>query len=389
MRLALPLLAASLLLSACGPAAGGPITDTAGLERALEAARGGEVLLLEDGDYADLSLRKVGWDRPVIVRARHPGRAVLARLNLQDVRNIAFEGVTFRLTLRPGEQADRTYGLMVAGSDGFRLSDAAVVGSDEKDLNNNGIGLFSRGNRNVTVERTRFHYLYRGAMFWGTTDLRFVDNEVTRLRSDGAIFAGVDHVAIERNLFSDFTPSMDKGDHPDFIQFWTRHTGPSSNVVIRGNVLTERGGGYSQGMLIGADGPEQQPNFLVENNFYVGTALHGITVVNLEGALIRNNTVLNALNAPMQASIRVIGGSGVVVERNIVCGYSEASGARTIVRDNILLACRDRDRGRRPAELFGRPVDASFGPDAAVTAKAPGAGFLGQSAIAARRPPER
>ena len=95
---------------------------------------------------------------------------------------------------------------------------------------------------NITIRNNTFFNWHRAAVFSGVGRLKLLNNEVSSVRSDGFNFANVNDVLIEGNQFHDFTPTSD--DHADMIQFWTSGTtSPSTNIVIRGNILNSGRGG--------------------------------------------------------------------------------------------------------------------------------------------------
>ena len=121
------------------------------------------------------------------------------------------------------------------------------------------------------------------------------------MRSDGFNFADVDNVLIEGNHFESFIGSLDSSDHRDFIQFWTTSTtSPSTNVVIRENLLDVGDGDWTQSIFIRNELVDQghagqeffYSNFLIEDNIIRNTHQHGITVGEVDGLVIRNNTVM-------------------------------------------------------------------------------------------------
>jgi len=85
------------------------------------------------------------------------------------------------------------------------------------------------------------------------------------------------------------------------IQFWTLgSTRPSTDVVIRNNVLDIGAGDWTQSLFMrneevdqGRAGREMfYRNITIEENIIINGHLHGITVGETDGLAIRNNTVL-------------------------------------------------------------------------------------------------
>ena len=128
-----------------------------------------------------------------------------------------------------------------------------------------------------------------------------VDNDVHSIRSDGFDFVEVNDVLIEGNHIHDFVANLGSGDHLDMIQFWTTGTtSPSTNIIIRGNILNSGAGDWTQSIFmrnemvdLGLAGTEMfYRNILIENNVIYNAHAHGITVGETDGLTIRNNTIL-------------------------------------------------------------------------------------------------
>ena len=133
-------------------------------------------------------------------------------------------------------------------SSSFTLHDITIANSVfEGDLDysysttgtSTGIGLAVYGSQNVTLNHNEFLNWLRAAVLDDDTNLTMTDNDVHDIRSDGFDFANVDNVLIEQNYIHDFAIAPDSlRDHADMIQFWTSGTtSPSTNIVIRGNIL--------------------------------------------------------------------------------------------------------------------------------------------------------
>jgi parallel beta-helix repeat protein len=114
-------------------------------------------------------------------------------------------------------------------------------------------------------------------------------------------FADVAGLRITGNYIHDFKRSPASKDHSDMIQFWTKNTDNASrDVVIRDNLLSSGTGLYTQSIFMrndqvdrGLAGAEMfYRNITIENNTIINAHLHGITVGETDGLVIRNNTVV-------------------------------------------------------------------------------------------------
>ncbi|QMW22067.1 right-handed parallel beta-helix repeat-containing protein [Sandaracinobacteroides saxicola] len=367
-----------LLAAGCHAAPRGPVADADGLAAALAAAGPGDTIILQPGDYGRLQLRDKSWDRPVTLRAAQPGTARFARIALENVRGLIFDGTGLDLVLGAGE-GERTRGADIRGGGALTFRNCAFSGTDDGNPDNDGFGLNARGVDGLTVENCTFRNLFRGAVFAQSRNLRITGNQVDTLRSDGFDFAEVDTALIAGNRFRDFFFSAEKGDHADFIQFWTNQAGPSANITIRDNIMLQGKGRYAQGIFIRSESGARYGKFVIQNNLYQGISLHGITIDAADAPEIRDNTILNLGGQKQQSGINTQRTSNAIVERNIACTFNSREDSGLIQRDNLLLACRGphfgaRDAGRAPGEVFSGSIEPAARPEAFVPrdAQAPG-----------------
>ena len=161
------------------------------------------------------------------------------------------------------------------------------------------------------------------------------------------------------------------------IQFWTNGTdAPSTDIMIRGNLLASGRGTWTQSIFMrneevdtGRAGMEMfYRNILIEENVIANAHLHGITVGETEGLVIRQNTVLrNALsegeddNPPLWTPmIRVVEEArNVYITGNIVAKIAGYEGQTDWqVSDNLFVQDRTRmEAGFYDKVFTGSPVD--------------------------------
>ena len=290
------------------------VGSAAELLSALSKATGGETILLSGGDYGTLSLMaSSGFDitfpSSVTITSVDPQNpAVFSGLDLRGAANLSFEGVTFDFTFEAGDQVwSRPFS--VSGSQNISFTGSTFDGDMAQGLSPTddgygaGYGLSITDSSNVTVSGCEFFDFMRGMVVSGSNGLSITGNDLHSIRSDGMDFAQVSNVLIEDNTIHDFLPSLASGDHLDFIQFWTTGTtAPSTDIVIRGNHLDIGTGGWAQSIFmrnelvdLGLAGPEMlYRNVLIEDNVIVNAHIHGITVGETSGLVIRNNTVVHS-----------------------------------------------------------------------------------------------
>lgn len=279
------------------------------LARALSAARPGDVLELQGGDYGALAVKRAGGQpgQPITLRSADPANpARLSEMDLREMTHLVLDGLMFDYTyssedkpnLRPF-QIFTTRGLTIRNSvfDG----DLAAGDSPEEEAFPTAFGLSIRASAEVVLENNEIHTFYRGLIISDSVDVTVKANDVHSIRMDGMNFAQVERVVIEANVLHDFRRAVDSADHADMIQFWTNKTErPSLDITIRNNVLNSGLGWYTQSIFMrneevdtGRAGAEMYyQNVLIEGNVIINAHLHGISVGETDGLIIRNNSVL-------------------------------------------------------------------------------------------------
>lgn len=361
------------------------VHDSVELSAALRDAENGGEIRLAPGEYGELHIYVPyghaygAFPETVTIRSDDPDNpAIFTKLYLREVTNLAFEHVVFDFTIPPGtdsSQLDHTRPFQVIDSQKIAIRNSEFDGdraeSDIVYMDGYGaaIGLTIRGSQDVAVEGNRFHDWYRAALTDNSDDLRFVGNEVYDIRSDGFDFAGVQGLLIAENHMYDFFAHPDDIAHRDMIQFWSAGvTRPSTDVVIRNNVLDSGDGDWTQSIFIrneavdtGAAGAEMfYRNFSITDNFIRNAHVHGITVGETDGLEIRNNTLIHntaggddgAVNRPgitMKDASR-----NVIIENNIAHTYPPVGmgDASWIVRDNLVVQRTDPEAGNHYDRLF-------------------------------------
>lgn len=366
------------------------------LAAALSTAAAGTVVELAPGDHGALALRGLQGtaDAPITLRSADP--ADPARITGLDLRGAAFlrlEGLVFDYTFSPGDPGNlRPFS--VSDSTGIAFvgnlfdGDVAQGVSATDDGFPTAFGLSVRGSTEITVQDNEIRGFYRGLAVSRTADLQVTGNDLHGIRMDGMNFAEVQRVEIAENRIHDFARSLASGDHSDMIQFWTNGTGsPSTDIVIRDNILNAGNGWYTQSIFMrnelvdqGQAGDEMfYRNVTITGNVIINAQLHGITVGETEGLVIANNAVLrNRLaEGPVDnpglwtPQIRVAPASrDVTITANVTARIAGPDGQRDWqVSDNLIV----QDRGRLEDGLFyglvfadaltGDPSDlASFAP---------------------------
>ena len=283
------------------------------LYSAMNQCSGGETILLNGGNYGTFgvskwSSTKIDFPSDVTIASADPNNpAVFSGMAMQDANHIAFDGVVFDYDFKAGDP-NWKYVFQVSNSHNITIRNSIFDGdvaqgvSSTADGYGYATGLFVRGSQNVTIDHNEFDGFLRGLMITTTDGVTVTNNEVHSMRSEGFNFAAVQSVTISDNYLHDFASSPNSGDHPDMIQFWTAGTNTATkDVVISRNVLDIGNGDWTQSIFIrnelvdtGKAGSSMfYQNLVIEDNVIRNAHLHGITVGETNGLVIRNNSVLH------------------------------------------------------------------------------------------------
>jgi len=320
------------------------VTTQDELLTALKAATGGEVIELAPGQYGKIKIydgrnEYFRYPEQVTIKSADPQNpAVIGNLFIKGGQNLLFEDLVFKYGSKPGAHVSvRTVHLVKSQSVTIRANtfrgDNATGKNEIEDGFATGIALGVRESTDILIEDNFFTTWHRGAVFSKSTNVVVRGNEVTGMRSDGFNFAAIKGLLVEGNKFHDFRGAAGSGDHMDMIQFWTNRTDvPSSDIVIRGNILDSNEGNWTQSIYLyneevarGRAGDEMYyQNILIEENVIRNAHSHGIFVGEAEGVTIRQNTLVHNATTGNEASVNVPkitvlkGAREVTVIRNVL-----------------------------------------------------------------------
>lgn len=370
------------------PAHAAAPVDVAGpeaLATALRKAAPGTVLRLAPGAYGTLAMKGGGGSpgAPVTLTAADPADPPsFDRMDLREVAHLVLDGLHFDYRFAAGDKL-HLRPFQIVGATGLALLNSRFDGDVARGVSavDDGFGytfgLALTEGAGCRVEGCTITSFFRGLVVARCRDLQVRGNDLHAIRSDGMNFAQVQDVVIEGNHIHDFNRSLDSQDHADMIQFWTNKTDkPSTGIVIRGNLLSSGRGWYTQSIFMrneevdtGRAGAGMfYRDVLIEENLIANAHLHGITVGETEGLVIRRNTVLrNARSSGAKPTpnlwtpmIRVAEASrDVTIEANVVAkvvGHANQRDWR--VARNMLVQDTSRVQpGFYETVLTGNPAD--------------------------------
>lgn len=333
------------------------VSNAQELRKALVDAKGGETIELAAGNYGSLNFKiqsveriKAVFDTPVTLTSADPNNpAIITAFDMRGGKNLTFDNLVFESTYT-GDHPWTAPFKVTSGSEGITIRNSLFKGRLAEGNNNpeldgyaNAVGLRVGSSTNIVVENNEFDTWYRGMTFGAMNGVQVVGNDVHSISADGMNFVSVNNVLIEDNYIHDFIRAGD-GVHSDMIQFWTRTTSsPSTDIIIRGNTLDVGGGDRTQSIFMrneevdqGNAGEEMfYQNLLIEENVILNKHLHGITVGETNGLIIRNNTVLDAddKNTESAHTPKINSKSAstnVVIENNVSANNWSSSGHVTV-----------------------------------------------------------
>lgn len=278
------------------------------LSQALTGDVAGKIIELAPGNYGELAQRGLvaSSGAPLVIRSADPATpAVFTGLTIREAEHVVFDGIKFDYVFRAGDDNNIRPFQFFASRD-ITISNSIFEGSlddgSEGQAYPTGYGLSVRGSSEVLLENNDVSNFYRGVLFNDVSDLAVIGNDIHGIRMDGLNMAQVERVLVQDNYFHDFSRALDSKDHSDMIQMWTNRTErPSSEIVIRANVLNSANGFFTQSIFFRNDQVDRElagdemfyRNILIEDNVIINAHLHGITVGETDGLTIRRNTVVH------------------------------------------------------------------------------------------------
>ncbi len=335
-------LATVLTLGSYRPALANTVTVSNATEllAAVSAAQGGDTILLQSGNYADLTINNRNPSATVAIRAAVGATPVFTHIRIQNSSHWTVADVSVKPRYTTG--ADGTTAVILDG-DYLAIEDSRIDYVDDvtpwsvadwlaragNGISLDGTHLTARGNTITAVDH--------GIASTGT-DTLVSGNLIANFRGDGIRGLG-DRTVYEYNTIKNAYGIDDN--HDDGFQSWSVGaggvgTGVVRDVVLRGNVIIDfedpnqfektelQGIGLFDGMF---------ENWVVENNLIITNHWHGISFYGAINCRIVNNTVIDNDAAPepdpwimVHAHKNGTPSTGVVVRNNIATDYSLEGG---------------------------------------------------------------
>jgi Ca2+-binding RTX toxin-like protein len=279
------------------------------LTTALKAAKAGDTILLDAGNYSNVQIKGLVFDGNVTIASKDPGNpATLTGLVVSGS-----EGLTFQNLHLDFSSPWTVWNSQITDSENIEFRNMEFHGSLNNNPSDDESALLIRNSSDVRITGSEFHELAHGVSMMNSNGVRIEGNSFHDMRADGVISAGTSNVQVVGNVFTNFYPA--EGDHPDAIQFLTRGTTEAAHdIVVDGNLITRGEGGIIQGVFITDQIGIGYLRVTVTDNVVVGGMYNGIMVANVDGLVVDGNTV--AAYADMNSWIRINNSTNAQVTNN-------------------------------------------------------------------------
>lgn len=330
------------------------VSNAAELKAALSARAADTTIVLKQGNYGDFALNAKGSDLGIkLVAADASKPPIFSTLSISNANGVSIEGAQFT----PNPALKFAAGLTLRGCDDVMVTKSTFAGAPGA-FESQQRGIYVDKSTSVSILDNDFTALMRGVVMTSTDGAKLIGNDVHGMRSEGFNFAGVSHVEIADNKMGDFKPFA--GDHPDFIQFWTRGmTRASEDIHIHDNTLVQKALGLSaQGIFMDNDDHIRYKNVVIENNVIQTGMPRGITVQEADGVKVLNNTVLGVDGSTTKVSIHVVDSTAAKVVGNVSNALSLAGSKILEDLDNIVTQTKIAEPAKMAAVQLKAVVEA-------------------------------
>jgi parallel beta-helix repeat protein len=270
--------------------------------------KGGDVLILKDGYYGNVSINKLAFSTPLVIRAEKEYGAKFRTLSIKKVSGLNLRNLSVSLSHDKSYNGfpkhapslvyiDASSDVRVKGFNIYSVPD--VTGWTKEDwVKKAANGVFARG-ENISIVGNKIRNVKSGINAFATKS-HVAANSISHFSGDGIRALG-DYSRVTDNTIS-YCYQVDKN-HADGIQSWSigpdrrSGTGTVYGVVIENNRILNlphpenklrcnlQGIGMFDGMFEG---------WVIRNNLIVVDHWHGISLYGSKNSKIVNNTLVKA-----------------------------------------------------------------------------------------------
>ncbi|MCR9130810.1 MAG: right-handed parallel beta-helix repeat-containing protein [Alphaproteobacteria bacterium] len=296
------------------------------LTAALDAATGGETILLAPGDYGRFVYfgDEADWDAAgVTIRSEDPGNPAVFtdKFDMRSVSDLTISDVTFDADSL-GDSANAYWvgfskssnvtlenivqrGHLATAEEGFDPYDPAIESfRDPIEGFPRAGGLRVAQTDGFTLRNSDIAEVRVAISLIKSSDVVIENTDIHDVR-EGLFFTDIDGLEITGNTFRDFRPWLDTSDpaydpvtheHPDMIQYWAANaTEGIRDVTIADNVFEMPQGSGTQSIFGHMKNPAPgvtAENFAILNNLILNGHPNAIRIGDVEGGLIAGNLLL-------------------------------------------------------------------------------------------------
>ena len=213
------------------------------LQTAIKSAKGGDTIRLAAGNYGKLDLTNKKFSGNVTITSASDTKAKFTGITGTNVANLTLDKLNF-------EGGGSGWGLRITKSS------------------------------NMKVKNSTFSKFDNGLKFQASSNISVENNSFTKMFIDAMQFAGLTNAAIRNNKYTE-SGSKSGWTHKDFIQFFTNKSSgatASKNVEISGNQLYAKDGQTHGVLVLNEAKLGMHQNFVVKNNYFKMSNLHGISL---------------------------------------------------------------------------------------------------------------
>jgi parallel beta-helix repeat protein len=237
------------------------VSNASGLNSALDKAKSGDTIALSGGNYGNVKISGAKFSSDVKITSAGSSKATFSSIDVVNSTHVVFDN------------------LKLSGSSsatGFEAhSSTSSITLQNSDLMNFKIGIYVSSSNNFKA----------------------LNNDLTNIRYDG-IDVGMTNTVLIQNNEIHMNGTGDS--HRDAIQFFNQGTkAPSSNVTIKGNLITSNDG-VTHGIYFGnydtkgSNTAEFYKNITVEGNTLKTGQMLAIAFGGSQDVKIRNNVVVGS-----------------------------------------------------------------------------------------------
>ena len=320
------------------------VSTSAQLTTALSQASGGDTVVLASGNYGDFSFSGKTFSSTLTIVSQDATKpATFNTISLTNVENLKIDSVFVDFKPTATTQ-DHDAGLSVRDSAHITIANSVFEGGvSPVDGLMIGRGIYFLDSTDVTITNNDISHFRRGIHTAEVDGLKITYNHVFENRTTTVGGGNVSNALIEGNHLESSSPNNfgGTGDHGDFIHYWTmpNQVGASTNFVIRNNFIEQGTGTGLLGIYMDNNtNPQGFTNVLIENNIIHNSNGQGIRLEDVDGGIVRNNTLLQSEGIYSKAPrIRIEDGSeNILLENNIVSNTTVGGATDNRAGNNIV-----------------------------------------------------